>query len=249
MAVGVGNGSHERYPLDIYGDAIPSDQKFYHKQTANEKLLFTFSSANHPWGSGEIARYINPHAFVLSAAMDAYLKSQEGPDMHLWDFLTQEVFEPIGVYHLPMLHTLERDGSRGVPIMLLGAYPTVDDTAKISILLQNGGYHEGQQILSSSKLLEALYRGDVFGFPTGNEFEYGKQSYHMSFWGHPYRDQNDAYFQIPYMQGFGGNSVVLLPNGITAFRYTDVKEYDVEPLIRVAETIRPFPDGRVDPIW
>jgi hypothetical protein len=249
MAVGVGNGSHERYPFDIYGDDTPGDGKFYHAQTTQEKLKFAFSSANHPWGPGEVARYINPHAFVLSAAMDAYLKSEEGPDAHLWDFLIEEVFHPIGISHLPMLHTIERDGSEGIPMMLLGAYPTVDDTAKISILLQNNGRYGEKQILSTDKLTEALYKGDVFGLPTGKKFKYGDQSYHMSFWGHPYRTQDGLYYQVPYMQGSGGSSVVLMPNGITAFRYTDAKVYDVEPLVRAAEIIRQFADGHADPIW
>ena len=248
MAVGVGNGSNQRYPPDIYGDDQPGDNAFWLAQTTQEKLKVIFSSANHPWGPGEVARYINAHAFVLSAAMDAYLKSQEGPDAHLWDFLTEEVFEPIGVVHLPMLHTIERDGSRGIPMMVLGLYPTVDDTARIAMLLQNVGFYEGQQLLSANKLQEALYLTDVYGMPTGKQFDDGDQSYHMSFWGHPYRNQDNQYYLIPYMQGFGGCSIVLVPNGITAFRFTDAKEYDVEPLIRVSEIIRKFPDGMKNPI-
>lgn len=207
-----------------------------------------FSSDNHPWGPGKIARYINPHSLVLSAAMDAFLKSQEGPDAHLWDMLNQEVFEPIGVYHLPMLHTLERDGSRGVSIMLLGLYLTVDDTAKIAMLLQDGGRHGDEQLLSSTRLEEALYRRGVAGLPTGKRFVDGDEAYHMSFWGQPYRTQDGYYFQVPYMQGHGGNSLVLAPNGVSSFRFTDADHYDVEPLIRAAETIRPFPGGGADAV-
>ena len=249
MAVGVGNGSHDRSPLDINADDQPADTSFWRAQTAQEKLYVAFSSENHPWGPGEIARYINPHSLVLSAAMDAFLKSQEGPDAHLWDMLTEEVFEPIGVYHLPMLHTLERDGSKGVPIMLLGLYPTVDDTAKIAMLLQNSGRQGDEQLLSPTKIEEALYRRGIVGLPTGKRFMDGDQAYHMSFWGHPYRTQDGHYFQVPYMQGHGGNSVVLAPNGVSSFRFTDADNYDVEPLIRVAEAIRPFSDGGDDPVW
>jgi hypothetical protein len=249
MAVGVGNGSHDRYPLDIYADDQPSDKSFWLARTSQDKLAVTFSSDNHPWKPGEIARYINPHAFVLSAAMDAYLKSQEGPDAFLWDMLNEEVFEPIGVYHLPMLHTLEQDGGRGIPIMLLGLYPAVDDIAKITILLQNGGRHGDEQLLSPTKLEEALYRSEIVGLPTGKRFLDGDQAYHMSFWGHPYHTQEDRYIQIPYMQGYGGNSVVLAPNGIAGFRFTDACTYDVEGLIQAIETIRPFLDGWTDPVW
>jgi hypothetical protein len=249
MAVGVGNGSHSRNSLDIYADDQPDDKSFWLAQTAREKLDVAFSADNHPWGPGEMARYVNPHALVLSAAIDSFLKSQEGPDAHLWDMLTEEVFEAIGVYHLPMLHTIERDGSQGVPIMLLGLYPTVEDTAKVTMLLQNGGRHGDEQLLSPTMLEEALYRRGVAGLPTGKRFRDGDQAYHMSFWGHPYRAQNGRYFQVPYMQGHGGNSVVLAPNGVSSFRFTDAHNYGVEPLVRAAEAIRPFSDGGEEPVW
>ncbi len=249
MAVGVGNGSHDRFPLDINADDTSGDKSFFLAQTAQEKLAVAFSYDNHPWGPGEIVRYINPHSTVLSAAMETFLKSQEGPDAHLWDMLNEEVFEPIGVFHLPMLHTLERDGSRGIPIMLLGLYPTVEDTAKIGMLLQNGGRYGSEQLLSPNKLEEALYQIGMVGLPTGKRFMEGDQAYHMSFWGHPYQSQENRYFVVPYMQGHGGNSVILAPNGIIGFRFSDAHNYDVEPLIQVAEAIHPFPGGWMDTVW
>ena len=107
---------------------------------------------------------------------------------------------------------------------------------------------EGARIIRND-LDTGFIRLWFFGLPTGKQFDHGDQSYHMSFWGHPYSSRDNHYFQIPYMQGFGGSSVVLAPNGITVFRYTDAKEYDVESFINVAETIRQFPDGHVEPIW
>ena len=246
MAVGVGNGSHERYPLDIYADG--DDDAFWRAGATQSKLRTIFSSENHPWGPGEVARYVNAHAFALSAAMDAYLKTQEGPDANLWDFVTEEVLEPIGVYHLPMLHTLDGGDGPGTPMMVLGLYPTVDDIAKITMLLQNGGRYGDLQLLSASRLDEALCRSGTCGLPTGLELDDGSQSYHMSFWGHAYRSTAGQYYQIPYMTGYGGNTVVLSPNGVSAFRFTDAKMFDPEPLIEATEAIRPFPEGQDQPL-
>jgi hypothetical protein len=39
----------------------------------------------------------------------------------------------------------------------------------------------------------------------------------------------------------GGNLVVLLPNGITAFRLTDGHSRDMEGIVLAGEAIRPFP--------
>jgi len=39
---------------------------------------------------------------------------------------------------------------------LHGLYPTIDDIAKLTTLLQHGGQHQGRQLLSAAKLAEAL---------------------------------------------------------------------------------------------
>jgi hypothetical protein len=45
-------------------------------------------------------------------------------------------------------------------------------------------------------------------------------------------------FQIPYMMGYGGNFTILLPNGVTVFRYADAYNYDLESLVAVGMAIR-----------
>ncbi len=42
------------------------------------------------------------------------------------------------------------------------------------------------------------------------------------------------------MLGYGGNIVVLLPNGVSAFRFADGHTYDPETMILAGEVIRPF---------
>jgi hypothetical protein len=43
------------------------------------------------------------------------------------------------------------------------------------------------------------------------------------------------------MLGYGGNLVVLLPNGVSAFRFADGFHLDLESLILAGESVRPFP--------
>jgi hypothetical protein len=77
-----------------------------------------------------------------------------------------EVFRPIGIFHAPMMHTQETDGGHGIPILATGFYPTIDDVAKLTTLLQHGGQHQGQQILHAAKLAEALYKTTAMGLPS-----------------------------------------------------------------------------------
>ena len=42
------------------------------------------------------------------------------------------------------------------------------------------------------------------------------------------------------MRGYGGNLVVLLPNGVSVFRFADAGSSDVESMILAGEAIRPL---------
>jgi CubicO group peptidase (beta-lactamase class C family) len=197
----------------------------------DEKMDVVFSYSSYDWGPGEVACYNSVNTFVLSAAMDSFLKEQEGAQADIWTMVEEEVYKPIGILHSPIMRTVEPDGSLGLPIMGYGIYPTVDDTAKITKLLQNEGRHEGEQLLSPTKLAEALYQTGEQGLSINQPNQYGESRYLYSFWSRAHCDTNGSCYQVPYMLGYGGNLVVLLPNDVTAFRYADAYNYDPEPMI------------------
>lgn len=241
MATGVGDYMPERLePNVMQGDEDQSKFfSFMRARSRQEKLDIAFSYGDYPWGPGEVARYNSINTFILSAAMDAFLKIKEGPDTDIWNMVLAEVYRPIGIFHAPIMRTIEPDGSRGLPIFGYGLCPTVDDVAKLSILLQNGGRHQGRQLLARERLAEALCRTNVIGLPTGERDQYGEVTYHMGFNGLPFRCKDRRVRRIPVSTGFGGNHWVILPNGITAFRFCDANKYGVGSMIEVAEAIQP----------
>jgi hypothetical protein len=242
MATGVGDQTPERVePNVMQGDEDqPKFFRFMLARSRQEKTDIAFSYADYPWGPGEVARYNSINTFILSAAMDAFLKSKEGPDADIWDMVLKEVYRPIGIFHGPIMQTLEPNGSKGLPIFGYGLYPNVDDVAKLSILLQNGGKYQGRQILDSGQLAEALCRTNVIGLPTGERSEYGEVTYHLGFNALPFRCKDHRVRRIPVSTGFGGNHWVVLPNGITTFRFCDANKYGVGSMIDVAEAICPL---------
>ena len=86
-------------------------------KSAREKIQGALDYGTYPWGPGAVLRYNSTQTFLLAVAMDAYLKRREGPGVHLWDMVRREVFQPIGIAHAPKLHTIEADGSRGIPLL------------------------------------------------------------------------------------------------------------------------------------
>ncbi len=134
--------------------------------------------------------------------------------------------------HSPILHTQEPDGSRGIPFFDFGSYPTADEMAKISQLLQDYGEYQGQQLLHPGKTQEALFRTSNLGIRTYQaDSEAGLTHYLMSFWSVPYI-HNDCRLQIPQMAGYRGIEVVLLPNGVSVFRFADANITSVGKLIQ-----------------
>lgn len=241
MATGIGDEGRERDGSTSADENRPKMSTWIVRRPLREKLAIALSYGKYPWSRGEVFRYNTTQTFVLAVALDAYLKRREGPDAHLWDMVRAEVFRPIGILHAPAMHTIEGDGGRGVPLLGYGLYPTVDDVAKLTTLLQNGGRHEGVQLLSATKLAEALYRTDPpSGLPSGLRNRFGAGRYHLSFWSVPYRTSTGCFFQIPEMIGYGGNLVALLPNGVTVFRFADGFDFDVDGMIQAGESLRPF---------
>lgn len=252
MATGIGDEAPYRKPLVTSADENkPKLYKFIDKEpnTAQQWLNFSFSYGNYPWRPGEILRYNSINTFVLGAVMDSFLKSKEGLNVNLWEMVTKDVLKPIGIHQLPLMHTRENDGSIGLPHFAFGLYPNVDDTAKIATLLQNGGQHEGVQLLSEIKLSEALCRKGIVGLPSEYSGRYGDVGYHMSFWYVPIKSEAGRYFQIPFMSGMGGNRVVLAPNGVSSFIFTGAGEKNFFLFVQATATIKSIPyEGMTKPI-
>jgi hypothetical protein len=220
-------------------DFTPRAFAWFAKRTAQEKLDHGFTFGRYTWARGEVVRYNSTVTFTLAAAMDAFLKQKEGPNAHLWDMVADEVYRPIGILHAPMMHTVEPGGGRGIPLLAFGLTPTIDEVAKLAMLLQARGRHDGVQILSAAKIDEALRRTTA-GLSTRVLSRFGEQRYHLSVWSLPYRTALGCRFDVPYMWGFGGSFVVLLPNGVSAFRFADGQVHDLETMILAGEAIRPF---------
>jgi hypothetical protein len=241
MAVPIGDiGPHRDWPDPAPDENQPKMLAWLIKaRTAQEKLDHGFSYGRYPWERGEVVRYNTVVTFALAAAMDAYLERKEGPSAHLWDMVADEVYRPIGILHAPMMHSVEPDGNRGIPLLGFGLTPTIDDLAKLVTLLQARGQHHGTQLLSAAKIDEALRR-TATGLSTRVSSRFGDQRYHLSFWSLPYRTALGCSVHVPYMLGYGGNIVALLPNGVSAFRFADGHIYDPETMIVAGEAIRPL---------
>ncbi|WP_425153364.1 serine hydrolase [Candidatus Palauibacter sp.] len=243
MATGVGEGSTRIEPNNTSDGYLIGYDDWYTAISRDERIRQVFRASNHPWGPGEVVRYRDQDAFLIGAAMDAYLKHRAGPQAELWRMLEDEVYRPIGVPHAPTNRLIEADGSLTLPQMSQGYYPAVDDLAKIARLLQDGGAHEGEQLLHRELTAEVLYRTDARGITFGRPVETGPPSYYLALWHQNYVGEGGCVVDLTRMSGWGGHRVVLFPNGIVGIRISKVTGSEGSPvdgLAAVADRLDPF---------
>ena len=243
MATGIGPGTTNTDP-NVFSDGnYDVDTEKYidwmYAPTTQEKLDLLFEVPDYPWGPGEVARYRDRDIFVGAVAMANLYRSKEGDDADLWQMMLDEVYEPIGVHHLPQSRTWETDRP-AVPLLAWGVYITIDDTAKIARLIENRGKHDGVQILSKAGLAEALYDTDVRGLPNGGSNRFGTNTYHLTVWHENFTTDAGKTYTIPTMNGYGGNFVKLMPNGMIGFRMGNGGGKPVEQMIIIADKLSSF---------
>jgi len=248
MATGIGTGSHNVNPNYIgVGDASrPANNAgfddymaWYFAPSLEDKLNEIYKISSYPWGPGEHARYRDRDIFIGAAALEALFREKEGDDADLWQMMVEEVYRPIGIHHISMTHTRESN-ERGTPILAWGIYVSIDDIAKISMLIQNGGKHNGMQLLSKEGISEALYETEIRGLPTGESNVHGDKTYHLTFWHENFVTESGVLHQTPRMSGYGGNIVQLMPNGMIGFRIGNGGDVTLEQMTIIADQIKAF---------
>ena len=200
--------------------------------TVSDALAGIAALGDAPPAPGERFQYATTHTFVLSAALQGYVGSREGPGVKAWDLVQSDVLDPLGVGELELLQTREPEPAEAIPLLGFGARPTLDQAARIARLFAAEGEHEGVQLLHREGVRRLLGRTGDAGLPAG-----GRKRYRSGFWARSVR-VGGCKVEATWMQGHGGNHIVLLPSGLIVIRFMDEGAEDVVDLVRAAESIR-----------
>jgi hypothetical protein len=76
--------------------------------------------------------------------------------------------------------------------------------------------------------------------PAGASNRYGENTYHLTVWHENYTTTSGKTYTIPSMNGYGGNLVKIMPNGIIGFRMGNGGDKPVEQMIVIADKLFPF---------
>ena len=207
----------------------------YEVDETNEVTLFTAETA-----AAKISRACTAHArkvapggtwvyhtsdtYIGGTLMNAYLKAAEGNSKDIFtDLLIGELYGPIGVSPTAKYARRTYDAT-AQPFTGWGLMWTRDDVAKIGKFIGiDDGVIGGTTMLDTTQLNAALQRsaGDRGTTPLTD------YRYNNGFWAYNVRTgmacANDTY--IPFMSGYGGITVLLLPNDMVYYYFSDNGTY------------------------
>ena len=228
-----GNYISASYEAD---ESSSQERAFITAEPYSTKITDAFTPFPHKAVPGTTWVYQSHATFILTQAMNSYLQQQQGSGADIFNSIRDAVFKPLNMSQ-GSLSTLRTDNSgSGKPFGSHGLFFIQDEVAKIGRLLNNsGGAINDAQVLDPTRLQESLFRTaspSTLGVPVPdgatpivpNTFRY-----HNQFWAKYMTTtefpQYRCNFWVPFMSGYGGNTVLLLPNGATYYIFSDGNEF------------------------
>lgn len=244
--------------------------KFLVDEALGAKILDAFAFKKHYAPPGTKWVYQSSATFLLTQAMNAYWKQHGGGASEggaggaddIFDMVRDDIYKPLhfGAGSLTTIRT--NDSSTGAPSGYYGLFLNQDDVAKIGDFLNNGnGAIDGKQLLDPRRLQEALFRetdvakvgvpilgqstASLLGAPAlGKSVAKNSRRYSHGFWGREVSSkefpQYHCNFWGSFMAGYGGNIVMLLPDGATFYIFTDGMEFPWAPAVQEINKVAPM---------
>lgn len=226
-----------RSPADQADENGMIDNHFFSAPTHAEKIALACTLFPRREAAGRRWVYHTTDTYVLGAAMAGFWRDHHGDDAEFFDdVLVQGVYEPL---HLsPTIRATRRtaDAARQ-PFTGWGLTLTRDDIAKLGAYL--AAPFDARPLVAPSALAAALQ---------GNAADRGLQAgsdllrYNNGFWAYNAQSRlgcADTVW-IPFLSGFGGVIVALMPNGVVYYYVSDGHDYAWARAVQAANEIAPM---------
>lgn len=191
---------------------------------------------------GTFWNYHSSDTFIVTRAMNNYLQSQESSGADIFDMVKNEVYNPINMS--AGVSTIRTDNAiYGSPFGGYGLFWTQDDIAKVAKLLNNdNGYTNGSQLLQPDMLADSMQNdSNDRGLDTTGTVTF---KYNNAFWAKNMTPsefpQYSCSFWVPFMSGYGGITVAMMPNGATYYYFSDNEEFSWYNPVHEANKLSPY---------
>lgn len=181
--------------------------------------------------------YHTTDTYVLGAALADFWRDRHGADADFFnDVLVGGIYEPLNLSPTIRATRRTRDNARQ-PFTGWGLTLTRDDIAKLGAYLATPP--QGAPLVAPAPLTAALQRDpNDRGLAAGGE----TLRYNNGFWAYNAQAALNCAdpVWIPFLSGFGGVLVALMPNGVVYYFVSDGGDYRWARAARAANTIAPM---------
>ncbi len=194
---------------------------FFKVNTHAQKTSFACS---YPYKAAPGTKFVyhTTDTYLLGRAMNQYYKSQAGSGADFFnDVMVDEVYRPLGLSPTSYISSRTLD-TTAQPMTGYGLVYVRDDVVKLAEFLGKAqGKIQGVQTLDSGMVADTLNLG-TGGLQAGSAAD----RYNNGFWYYDLKQDTHNYGcsaakWVPYMSGYGGISVALLPNGMVYYNFSD----------------------------
>ncbi len=217
LDMATGHYASDAYMRDEDEDTASADSLFQVERHA-DKIGYACTHYRRRGAPGSKWVYRTGDTYVLGTAMSALLKEKRGDNADLFeDVLLRDVLQPLRVSRTAQFTRRSYDEVRQ-PFVGWGLMWLRDDMAKIAGLLATGT--GAQSILDQSQLEAALQRDP---HDRGNAPLPGFR-YNNGFWAHDIGTKLSGCrgeVWIPFLAGYGGLTMLVLPNGSAYYYVSD----------------------------
>lgn len=224
----------ERMVDEEHWDTDPFWNTDYYQERI--QAAFNWPNSSPP---GEVWVYRTFDTFILSAAMQNYLKGIEGDQADIFQFVVDEIYKPLNMGPGVFSSVRTKDHSwQGLPVGGYGIWWVPDDLAKLTTFLNNDqGQINGEQILDPAQLRAALQQDPQ----DRGVIRDGNGRYNNGFWADQYTSARDSScsFWVPHMYGYSGIVVALIPNGTAYYYASDNQQFITSKAIQESDSIIP----------
>jgi hypothetical protein len=213
------------------------------------KIGDAFSPFPHQASPGTTWVYQSAAAFILNQAMNGYLQQQQGSGADIFNMVRDDVYKPLNLSQGGLTTLRTDNSSSGEALGFIGLFYIQDDVAKIAKLLNSDhGMINGSQILDPARLQDSLFQNSsslgLLVPDTGTPVVPNTQRYNHGFWARHMTPaefpQYGCSFWVPYMNGYGGITIALIPNGATFYIFSDNSEWDYFNAVNESNKLAPL---------
>ena len=213
--------------------------KLFVPETHAAKIQYSCNQYERKSEPGSRWVYHSSDTYILGTALNAYLSSRRGRATDIIDdVLVPDIWRPLNLSPVAEVSRRTYDQQRQ-PFTGWGLVLLADDIGKLAVFLNNDEASiNGQRLLNSAYFEAAMQRVPGDRGPRAAD----NQHYNQGFWGFNLGSGLvcDKDLWVPFMSGYGGISIVLLPNGLTYYYFSDGDDFRWVSAAREANRFRNF---------